>query len=465
MSYAEFNSPQFVDFTSIETFDINDGADVLFEEYVVGEGIELGRISGDCDNETPKFQEKALLTDMSNLAINQEEKRKSFKLQKEECSEGSVKNDKENTSQAANLKSPEIVGTSAPRVGSAIDMIKATKVTTVVIEKHTTAVIGRPPVIVTKPPSAEPVVSGHKQRTVSSSAAVIPAPLLTNKPGQQPAHNGLKWIPKTTVTPSSKKPSDNQNHQTSDNQQTTANNHARPIIAGAHGPEPEKRVGFGLTRSTPGKSASMRGDKKPNIIKSLLMKTPKQISLPPKPTVSSSHTQQQVPSSDNVNSGHKPSTSSSNLKSLSNTSTTSATSTSMHTRKASETSKIPLSNGLLHTELRAAKRFEFEQNMKEKERLAEQQRLHYEQEKQRQEREIVQRLRTASNFKSQPIRHYRPVEVKPSERPLTSPKSPNLATTHQLSHQSSHLSHHNSSSALKAKHLRSGSASQDDLKS
>lgn len=115
---------------------------------------------------------------MSNLAINQEEKRKSFKLQKEECSEGSVKNDKENTSQAANLKSPEIVGTSAPRVGSAIDMIKATKVTTVVIEKHTTAVIGRPPVIVTKPPSAEPVAAGHKQRTVSSSAAVIPAPLV-----------------------------------------------------------------------------------------------------------------------------------------------------------------------------------------------------------------------------------------------------------------------------------------------
>lgn len=112
---------------------------------------------------------------MSNLAINQEEKRKSFKL---ECSEESVKNDKENKSQAANLKSPEIVGTSAPRVGSAIDMIKATKVTTVVIEKHTTAVIGRPPVIVTKPPSAEPVAAGHKQRTVSSSATVIPAPLV-----------------------------------------------------------------------------------------------------------------------------------------------------------------------------------------------------------------------------------------------------------------------------------------------
>ena len=112
---------------------------------------------------------------MSNLAINQEEKRKSFKL---EFSEESVKNDKENKSQAANLKSPEIVGTSAPRVGSAIDMIKATKVTTVVIEKHTTAVIGRPPVIVTKPPSAEPVAAGHKQRTVSSSAAVIPAPLV-----------------------------------------------------------------------------------------------------------------------------------------------------------------------------------------------------------------------------------------------------------------------------------------------
>ena len=39
---------------------------IYLEEYVVGEGIELGRISGDCDNETPKFQEKALLTGKSN---------------------------------------------------------------------------------------------------------------------------------------------------------------------------------------------------------------------------------------------------------------------------------------------------------------------------------------------------------------------------------------------------------------
>lgn len=100
-----------------------------------------------------------------------------------------------------------------------------------------------------------------------------------------------------------------------------------------------------------------------------------------------------------------------------------------HMRKVSETSKCMLNNsGLLHTELRAQKRLEFEQSIREKERLAAQQRLVYEQEKQRQEQELIQRLRNKSTFKSQPIRHYRPVEVKPSEKPLTSPKSPHIGS-------------------------------------
>lgn len=33
-SYANFNSPQFVDFLNNETFDINDGADHFFGKFI-----------------------------------------------------------------------------------------------------------------------------------------------------------------------------------------------------------------------------------------------------------------------------------------------------------------------------------------------------------------------------------------------------------------------------------------------
>ena len=130
---------------------------------------------------------------------------------------------------------------------------------------------------------------------------------------------------------------------------------------------------------------------------------------------------------------NKKTTSSSNLASNrpaghQNTSASSGQTSLMsssHTRKVSE-SKIPV--GFLHTELRAQRRNEFDAIMKEKERLAAQQRQMYEQQKQQQEQEHIQRIRSRSLFKSQPIRHYKPIEIKPSERPLTSPISPHLGS-------------------------------------
>lgn len=126
---------------------------------------------------------------------------------------------------------------------------------------------------------------------------------------------------------------------------------------------------------------------------------------------------------------NKKTISSSNLASNrpANTSTSSAqtSANTSHARKVSE-SKIPV--GFLHTELRAQRRNEFDAIMKEKERLAAQQRQLYEQKKQQQEQEHIQRIRSRSLFKSQPIRHYKPIEIKPSERPLTSPKSPHLGS-------------------------------------
>lgn len=131
-----------------------------------------------------------------------------------------------------------------------------------------------------------------------------------------------------------------------------------------------------------------------------------------------------------------------------------------HARKVSESSKIPLPIGPLHTEMRAQKRMEFEQVMREKERLAAQQRLALEQERQRQEQETVQRLRSTSTFRSQPIKHYKPVEIKPSEKPLTSPKSPHLATLTCHHHNYSMSKKASSSNASYAK----AESSQEDLK-
>lgn len=180
---------------------------------------------------------------------------------------------------------------------------------------------------------------------------------------------------------------------------------------------------------------------------------PRQIPLASKPPVPHHHHEQvsEKPTEKKTT----QTTSSSNLmatKSAHNTSSGSSSmmtsaSNSSHVRKISE-NKTPL--GFLHTELRAQKRHEFDAIMKEKERLAAQQRLAYEQEKQRQEQELIQRLRSQTTFKSQPVRHYKPIEIKPSEKALTSPKSPHLGALV-----------HNSSLSNK-KNSRLGS-SHDDL--
>lgn len=39
----------------------------------------------------------------------------------------------------------------------------------------------------------------------------------------------------------------------------------------------------------------------------------------------------------------------------------------------------------------------------------------------------VERLRAAMVHKAQPVRHYKAVEVKPSDRPLTKPTSPSFS--------------------------------------
>lgn len=81
----------------------------------------------------------------------------------------------------------------------------------------------------------------------------------------------------------------------------------------------------------------------------------------------------------------------------------------------------------LSTERRAKERQEFEREMSEKEAL----KAHMEEERAREqeerEKEEVARLRQDQVHKAQPIRRYKPVEVKKSEMSLTVPQSPNFS--------------------------------------
>jgi len=146
------------------------------------------------------------------------------------------------------------------------------------------------------------------------------------------------------------------------------------------------------------------------------------------------------------------------------------------TRKKSECKPVLMSNNanttglgntsglMMHTELRAQKRSEYDQHQKEKERQALLLRRDMEEEKMRRQQEEIQKIRMQRHtFRSRPIKYYKPVEVKPSEKPLTEPVSPQLGTSlstsshtiNQTSHYNnnstaSNIRHHNSTSKLKS---------------
>ncbi|XP_053896844.1 targeting protein for Xklp2-A-like, partial [Malaclemys terrapin pileata] len=81
----------------------------------------------------------------------------------------------------------------------------------------------------------------------------------------------------------------------------------------------------------------------------------------------------------------------------------------------------------LATEKRAKERQEFEKRLAmletEKEKLQEEER----QQEAEREKEELSRLRQELVHKANPVRKYRSLEVKPSDQPLTVPKSPNFS--------------------------------------
>ena len=132
-----------------------------------------------------------------------------------------------------------------------------------------------------------------------------------------------------------------------------------------------------------------------------------------------------------VNNTHliKPAKSDQNLDSA-NTSSILETNNRLNdskTRKRTDTSK---QNGnFLHTEVRALRRNEYDQMMKDRERQGALIKQELEAKELKRQMDEIQRLRMARSFKSNPIKHYNKVEVKPSERPLTEPKTPPLSAS------------------------------------
>ncbi|XP_053937921.1 targeting protein for Xklp2 isoform X1 [Cuculus canorus] len=85
----------------------------------------------------------------------------------------------------------------------------------------------------------------------------------------------------------------------------------------------------------------------------------------------------------------------------------------------------------LATEKRAKERQEFEKRLANIEALRERRQEQVRQQQEEQEREEVAKLRQEQVHKANPIRKYRGVEVKPSDQPLTAPKSPKFSDRFQ----------------------------------
>ncbi|XP_074013299.1 targeting protein for Xklp2 isoform X2 [Numenius arquata] len=81
----------------------------------------------------------------------------------------------------------------------------------------------------------------------------------------------------------------------------------------------------------------------------------------------------------------------------------------------------------LATEKRAKERQQFEKRLAYKEALKERHEEQVRQQQEEREKEEVAKLRQELVHKANPIRKYRSVEVKPSDQPLTMPKSPNFS--------------------------------------
>ena len=85
----------------------------------------------------------------------------------------------------------------------------------------------------------------------------------------------------------------------------------------------------------------------------------------------------------------------------------------------------------LHSDRRAVERHDFQLRKKQMEAENEAMKKHMDQVKEHERQEEIKVLRQQAIHKAQPIRHYKPVTIAPSDKPLTNPKSPNFHNKHK----------------------------------
>ncbi|KAJ3041533.1 Protein tpx2 [Rhizophlyctis rosea] len=92
--------------------------------------------------------------------------------------------------------------------------------------------------------------------------------------------------------------------------------------------------------------------------------------------------------------------------------------------KRSEKPLTEIDEVVLFTEMRSEERRAFEEMLRQKEEMEQRERERMKREQEEREREEVRRLRQQQVHHAQPVKHYAPVAVKPSNRKLTEPESP-----------------------------------------
>lgn len=509
MPLENINCPQFVDFTSGDVFDINDGADYCFEKGVVGEeniGFGGPGTNSDLDNmfatnlnlkssnskELSSSDVKKVLgqTDTAVLSANKavlDPNSTNNNTTKKEVLTDQIKNI------AYNENKENISGATISKVGSALEMMmmKNNNANPSVNSKEPTAQQQTKPKMAVL--ATHNTSGNHGQQNVSHNTSALAQEKHKRTPSTNSAssktaaekpsivlYKGIRFLPKqfssysnssndsALGTPSKEKKHAEQKESSSNpskpvpaaavsgkleelikNRPESLNKDHQPrimnnsVLAGQHKPSGEATktkttLGLGLTRSTPGKSASFKqssDSSKPPKTQSNIMASFKSNFMKSKPstpsTKLSTHTSERDLSSSNAI-AHLDSTEANKVGN------SSKLLSSFHLRKKSETKPVISGGGLLHTELRALRRNEYDQTMKEKEKIAILVKQDLEAEKARKQQEEINRLRTKSQFRFQPIKQYKPIEIKPSEKPLTNPRSPQLITSTNTSHMSSH---------------------------
>ena len=84
------------------------------------------------------------------------------------------------------------------------------------------------------------------------------------------------------------------------------------------------------------------------------------------------------------------------------------------------------SNFQLHSDKRAEEREEYEMRRKNKEAELDAARRLLEERRRHDEELEVQRMRKEAVHKAQPVRHYKPINIQPTDKPVTLPMSPNF---------------------------------------